>query len=188
MTTPNLATCGHCGLTWDDSISTSYTPAPSGRCPFEYFHKASRKLRADEIPASFPVQPHGRRNVTTSDYYSRARFFRDHAGSSYTPGKETPEQGKWRGALALASAELRGERAGLSFSWEVDPDSDSSDWSDERPAWEQWVCDCIDTGGESLAGSLSGVDFGRDGSPHGDSYARVVQAELALQYFSERAR
>jgi hypothetical protein len=32
------ATCGTCGLTWDDGISTSWTPAPSGRCPFEYFH------------------------------------------------------------------------------------------------------------------------------------------------------
>jgi hypothetical protein len=26
-------------LSWDDSIPTSYTPAPSGRCPFEYFHE-----------------------------------------------------------------------------------------------------------------------------------------------------
>lgn len=32
------ATCGHCGLSWDDALSTSYTPVPSGRCPFEYFH------------------------------------------------------------------------------------------------------------------------------------------------------
>jgi len=32
------ATCGTCGLTWDDGIPTSWTPAPSGRCPFEYFH------------------------------------------------------------------------------------------------------------------------------------------------------
>lgn len=31
-------TCGTCGLSWDDSISTTYTPAPSGRCPFEHFH------------------------------------------------------------------------------------------------------------------------------------------------------
>lgn len=31
-------TCGACGLSWDDGIGTSYTPAPSGRCPFEYFH------------------------------------------------------------------------------------------------------------------------------------------------------
>lgn len=32
-------TCGHCGLSWDDGIATQYTPAPSGRCPFEVFHK-----------------------------------------------------------------------------------------------------------------------------------------------------
>ena len=32
------ATCGTCGHSWDDGICTSMTPAPSGRCPFEYFH------------------------------------------------------------------------------------------------------------------------------------------------------
>lgn len=31
-------TCGHCGLSWDDAIITSMTPAPSARCPFEAFH------------------------------------------------------------------------------------------------------------------------------------------------------
>ena len=31
-------TCGYCGLSWDDNIPTSWTPVPSGRCPFEYFH------------------------------------------------------------------------------------------------------------------------------------------------------
>lgn len=35
---PEDATDGTCGLSWNDSISTSWTPAPSGRCPFEYFH------------------------------------------------------------------------------------------------------------------------------------------------------
>lgn len=39
------ATCGHCGLTWDDSISTAWTPAPSARCPFEYFHKYPKERR-----------------------------------------------------------------------------------------------------------------------------------------------
>lgn len=29
---------GACGLWWDDAISTSYTPAPGGRCPFEAYH------------------------------------------------------------------------------------------------------------------------------------------------------
>lgn len=31
-------TCGECGLSWDDAIPTAWTPAPGGRCPFEYFH------------------------------------------------------------------------------------------------------------------------------------------------------
>jgi hypothetical protein len=34
----DAVTCGHCGLTWDDAIVTGMTPAPSARCPFEYFH------------------------------------------------------------------------------------------------------------------------------------------------------
>lgn len=119
------------------------------------------------------------------NYYSRARFFRDHAGSSYAPDRETLAQGTWRGALNLASAELRGERIGLSFNWEIDPDIDSDSFSDEKPAWSLWVCDCIGPDGQC---SLGGIDFGRDGSPHGESYARVVQAELACEYFSERAR
>lgn len=33
-----LMTCGNCGRSWDDSIATSWTPVPSARCPFEYFH------------------------------------------------------------------------------------------------------------------------------------------------------
>ncbi len=31
-------TCGTCGLSWDDAIPTTWTPVPSARCPFEYFH------------------------------------------------------------------------------------------------------------------------------------------------------
>lgn len=34
----SLATCGECGRSWDDGIVTGWTPAPSGRCPFEYYH------------------------------------------------------------------------------------------------------------------------------------------------------
>jgi hypothetical protein len=32
------ATCQTCGLSWDDGISTSITPTPAARCPFEGFH------------------------------------------------------------------------------------------------------------------------------------------------------
>src|ERR1035438_1476592 len=29
----NLATCGNCGMYWNDALITSRTPAPSARCP-----------------------------------------------------------------------------------------------------------------------------------------------------------
>ena len=34
-----IATCGHCGNSWNDAIISGVTPAPSGRCPFEYDHE-----------------------------------------------------------------------------------------------------------------------------------------------------
>ncbi len=33
-----VATCGACGRSWDDGVSTSMTPAPAGRGPFEPHH------------------------------------------------------------------------------------------------------------------------------------------------------
>lgn len=50
QTAKDRCTCGTCGLSWDDGISTSWTPAPSGRCPFEYFHKDEQER--DEKRAS----------------------------------------------------------------------------------------------------------------------------------------
>jgi hypothetical protein len=46
------ATCGHCGLSWDDAIPTSMTPAPSARCPFEQFHKyrRGRRMKLNQQP------------------------------------------------------------------------------------------------------------------------------------------
>lgn len=35
----DLCTCGTCGRSWDDAVVTGMTPAPSGRCPFEYYHQ-----------------------------------------------------------------------------------------------------------------------------------------------------
>jgi hypothetical protein len=63
---PDIATDGACGLSWDDSIITGMTPAPSARCPFEYFHRVKgwaegwpiyATLRVSDIPADFPVRP-----------------------------------------------------------------------------------------------------------------------------------
>ena len=42
------ATCGTCGLSWDDAIPTSMTPAPAARCPFEEFHDYANE---DSAPA-----------------------------------------------------------------------------------------------------------------------------------------
>ena len=35
----NVATCGTCGRSWNDAAISSWTPAPSARCPFEYEHE-----------------------------------------------------------------------------------------------------------------------------------------------------
>jgi hypothetical protein len=108
------------------------------------------------------------------------QFFYEHAGYSYDPKKETPKQGRQRGAKALARAEAKASRLGYSFEWEIDQISDSSDFSNERPAYELYFCRMRDQKGQTLD-TLGGIDFGRDGSPWGDPYRRVVEAELALE-------
>jgi hypothetical protein len=55
--TPIIATCHTCWLSWDDSIPTTWTPAPSARCPFEYFHRGNEPLAPTDIPEDFPVRP-----------------------------------------------------------------------------------------------------------------------------------
>lgn len=109
-----------------------------------------------------------------------ARFFFEHAGYAYYPNKETPEQGRTRGALALADAEAWAKAAGYRFEWYRDPDIDSSDFSDESPAWQLWECAMLAMDGEVVQ-SLGGIDLGRDGKPSSDPYGRVVEAELASQ-------
>ena len=43
------ASDGACGLSWDDATGTAYTPAPSGRCPFEVFHVETEPADPDEV-------------------------------------------------------------------------------------------------------------------------------------------
>ena len=103
-------------------------------------------------------------------------FFKEWAGSSYIPHKETPEQGKQRNALALARAEQLAQRKGWYCQWRID-ELDSSEWNDEKPAYQQYICMLFDKRGECID-SLCGIDFGREGSPIGAPYARVVEAAL----------
>jgi hypothetical protein len=108
------------------------------------------------------------------------QFFRRHAGFSYNAQTETKAQGRARCARELVAAELRGRDIGLSFSWSIDPDTDSSDFCDDNPHWSLWQCLAYDANGQIVA-SLGGVDFGRNETPHSDPYRRVVEAELASE-------
>lgn len=44
----DIATCGHCGRSWDDAVITDITPTPAGRCPFEYDHGAAGVAELEE--------------------------------------------------------------------------------------------------------------------------------------------
>lgn len=120
-----------------------------------------------------------------------ARFFFDNAGFSYNPATETEEAGRIRCALALAEAEEKGEALGYCVRWGVDPDVTSADWVEDgqpgskghRP-WHTWQATCYGPTPEDedeeppILASLGGIDFGRNGEPFGDNYARVIRAEL----------
>jgi len=118
--------------------------------------------------------------MKTSILQSPVDFFFAQAGYSYNPKTQTKLQGRWACARSLAEAERNGSDAGLSFEWEIDPISDSSEFSNKKPAWQLWACCCRDAQGK-VQSSLCGIDFGRDGSPWGEPYRRVVEAELASE-------
>lgn len=108
------------------------------------------------------------------------KFFLAHAGYNYDPKTETPIQGARRCARMLAKSEKHARDNGISFSWEIDQEIDSSDFDDSSDHWSLWVCTAYDANGK-VCGSLSGIDLGRDGSPYGDPYKRVVEAQIACE-------
>lgn len=108
-------------------------------------------------------------------------FFFEHAGYSYDPKTQTPEQGRTQCAIDLAAAEEKARNAGVSFMWEIDPDIDSSFFKGNKhrfDAYALWQVTAYSAEGERLDG-MGGVDFGRGGSPRGDTYRRVCEAEIA---------
>lgn len=110
-----------------------------------------------------------------------AAFFYENAGFSYHPATETEDEGKRRCAQEMADAEREAKERDLRFTWEIDPCTTSADWSDKKPAYEQWICLCSDGQfGETLA-CCGGIDLGRNGHPDTSDYTRVMQAELALE-------
>lgn len=107
-------------------------------------------------------------------------FFYEHAGFGYDPKTQTPEQGKRQCAEALADAETLATAHGYTFEWFVDPEITAADWSDTEDH-ATWCCIIRNDDGD-VVGSLGGIDFGPGGEPWGDSYRRVVEAELALEH------
>lgn len=107
------------------------------------------------------------------------QFFHKHAGFSSAPATETEGEGRLRCARALAKAEAAARDLQFDFEWREDY-MDSSEFSDEQPPWTLWICMCRD-GSHKVVAALGGIDFGRDGSPWGRPYKRVVEAQLALE-------
>ncbi len=108
-------------------------------------------------------------------------FFYEHAGYSWNAKTETEEEGRRRCAHALADAEAKSQGAGCRYNWSHDMDSDRSGIEHDAPLW---ICDMFDSEGEPL-GCLGGIDLGENPfGPGKDAYARVVEAELALDNLS----
>lgn len=100
---------------------------------------------------------------------SRTRFFFKWAGWSYDPKTQTPLQGRWAGAKALANAEARGQALEFTFQWE----HDDFPWDgDGEPPKEVLVCICLDKRGAVLASTSGIADPSRE-------YGQVIEAELA---------
>lgn len=121
------------------------------------------------------------RQTTMSNYDDAVAFFYEHAGYSYDPETETPEQGRQRSAELLAAAERDAVKRGYEIVWAVD---DDPIWDDdvqrETTDYDQYVCSVYDADGVVLA-SLGSVDFGPGVTPESAPYGRVVAAEVALE-------
>jgi hypothetical protein len=111
-------------------------------------------------------------------------FHWTNGGYSYKP-PQTPEQGRKDCAVAMAEAERRGSDMGLSYEWTPDDQTQESFRNLRRgeDPYYLWGCICRDESGKVRA-SLWGIDFG-GAEPWGESYRRVVEAELASEALHE---
>jgi len=105
-------------------------------------------------------------------------FFYKHAGYSHDPRKETAEQGRRRGAIALAKAELYSAGRGWRVEWKHDADADRSGIEDA----EEVLGAVLRDGQGKMLDSLWGI------ADPDRNYRRVVEAELALEAMKEHRR
>ena len=117
---------------------------------------------------------------------SAVDFFYKYAGYSHSP-KESVEQGRRRGAVALATAEQYAADHDWTYKWRDDPDG----WDtlgDIDPADVDSIGYVVlyDSNGKVLQ-SLGGVAFGRN-TAQNQRDGRVFEAELALEAMLTRRR
>ena len=120
--------------------------------------------------------------MSTNTYRETAvSFFFEHAGWSYDPATETPEQGRRRCAERLADSEAWASAMGVRFNWhedfQIDHAAEFDCYADGGPE----TCECVlaTLDGECV-GSLSCIDDATD------EYRRVVEAEVASEARAER--
>ncbi len=115
--------------------------------------------------------------MTTIDTHDlRVRFFYEHAGWSYDPKTETSQQGRRRCASTLAAAEDRARDLGMRYDWQEESDPDRSGIDHDGPLWV-----CLAFLGGNVVASLGGIDLGACGTPYTHPYARVTEAQLAME-------
>jgi hypothetical protein len=106
------------------------------------------------------------------------QFFYDNAGYSYSQ-TENPEDARVRNAQQLARAVAWAASNGAWFRWTQD-DMTNREFTDEGDEYPLWVCAASMPSRETEY--LGGCDFGPISNwPANDNYARVIEAELAVQ-------
>jgi hypothetical protein len=105
-------------------------------------------------------------------------FFSEHAGFSYDPKVETPEEGRQNSALHYAKAEQFAKERGWTAEWRDDPEPYEMGDAEETPPSEVLGCVLKDSSGEVLASLWQIGDPTR-------AYRRVVEAELASEAIAD---
>ena len=112
---------------------------------------------------------------TRNELIRAAAFFYEHAGWSYDPATESPEDGRARCALALAEAEAWAAAADVEFVWDADDDSWWLHPAEDATDGPQTCEICAAYMGREMVASLGCIDDADD------NYRRVIEAELAAE-------
>lgn len=110
------ATCGACGLTWNDAAISSRTPTPGGRCPFEAVHGEAEELKtlrelADEASGYAADWQYGEALIRDSYFEEYAQELAEDIGA-INPDSSWPNNCiDWE----RAARELRMDYTGVDF-------------------------------------------------------------------------